>query len=146
MGLDEFDRVNRHEQFVEAITGESVGHDDSESRAHTYVVGSNHRVWYHHAAKKFAGVSKRARERLTSTDNRQLVHLFVLASKTEFRTFVEAHEEDLTKAATNISWYALPDEFLGEYSTAGSSDKFNVNEKDFDEMRGYRHDGHHLFG
>ncbi|WP_313696072.1 hypothetical protein [Halorarum halobium] len=146
MGLDQIVGPDRHEQFVDAITDQPVDYDDVRSRANTYAVGDDCRVWYHHAGEGFAGVLKQTRNDLVSADDRQLIHLFVLETKDAFETFVETHEDDLAAAATRITWYALPDDALDQYATAGSPNKFNVNEGNFEEMAAYRHDGRGVLG
>jgi hypothetical protein len=140
MGLSQALGPDQHEQFVDAITDQPVGYDDVRSRANTYAVGDDCRIWYHHAGEAFAGVLKQTRDDLVSADDRQLVHLFVRETKDTFETFVETHEDCLAAAATQITWYALPDDALEGHSTSGSSNKFNVNEGNFEKMATYKHD------
>lgn len=141
MGLEQFGGPDRHKQFVDAVTEKSVDYDDIRSRANTYAVGDSCRVWYHHAGQGFGGVLKETRQDLVSADNRRLVHLFVLETRDAFEEFVADHENELAAAAPRLDWFALPDDVLEGYATAGSPDKFNVNEGNFEEMAAYRHDG-----
>lgn len=139
MSLEQFREPDRHKQFVDAVTEQSVDYDDIHSRANTYAVGNSYRVWYHHAGQGFGGVLKETRRDLVSADDRRLVHLFVLETRDAFENFVADHEDKLAAATARIDWFALPDNTLERYSTAGSPNKFNVNEGNFEEMAPYRH-------
>lgn len=144
MPLDDFIEQDRHKQFLDAITDQPVSY--GQSTANTYLVGNNRRVWYHHAAKLFAGVRKNTREDLLSEDERQLVHLFIIKQKDAFEEFIEIHEDNIVEKSTHIDWYALPDNHLRQYSTAGSPDKFSVNKGDFNEMGAFYHDSRDILG
>jgi hypothetical protein len=146
MGLEQFGGPDRHKQFADAVTEQSVDYDDIRSRANTYAVGDSCRVWYHHASEGFGGVLKETRWDLVSADDRRLVHLFVLETRDAFEEFVAAHENELAAAAARIDWFALPDDALERYSTAGSPNKFNINAGNFDEMAPYRHDARNVLG
>jgi len=140
MGLNEYLTPDRHEQFLEAITTSSIHTDDVDSKANTYLIAGGPRVWYRHAGAGFAGISKKTRDSLTTVDDRSMVHLFVLRSIPEFEEFVAANEGVLAEKANDIKWFALPDEKLNQYSTAGSKNKLNVNDGDFSNMSKFRHD------
>lgn len=146
MGLEQFRRPDRHKQFADAVTERSVDYDNIDSRANTYAVGDSCRVWYHHASEEFAGVSKKTRKDLVSADDRRLIHLFVLEERDAFKEFVAGHKDELAATATRIDWFALPDDSLEQYSTAGSEKKFNINEGDFRKMTPYRHDARNMLG
>jgi len=51
MGLEQFGEPDRHKQFVDAVTEQSVDYDDIQLRANTYAVGDSCRVWYTTPAK-----------------------------------------------------------------------------------------------
>ena len=146
MGLASIVGPDRHRQFLDAVTEQSVDHDDIRSRANTYAVGDSCRVWYHHAGEAFGGVLKETRRDLASADDRRLVHLFVLETRDAFEEFVADHEDELAGASTRLDWFALPDDALGRYSTAGSLEKFNVNAGNFEDMTPYRHDDRNVLG
>lgn len=140
MGLNDYLTPDHHEQFLEAIATSSIERDPVDSKANTYLIADGPRVWYRHAGEKFAGIPKRARAKLTTVDNRSVVHLFIIQSIPEFEDFVTTNEEQLAKKATDINWFAVPDAKLDQCSTGGSEDKLNVNENDFNQMSSFKHD------
>lgn len=89
---------------------------------------------------------KETRWDLVSADDRQIVHLFVLETGDAFEEFVADHEDKLAAAAAHIDWFALPNDALERYSTAGSLNKVNINAGNFEETAPYRYDARNVPG
>jgi hypothetical protein len=74
------------------------------------------------------------------------VHLFVLETRDPSEEFVADHEDEMAAAATHLDWFALPNNVLERYSTAGSPNKFNVNEGTLEDMAPYRNNARNVLG
>lgn len=142
--MDDYRSPDRNEQFLDLHTNSSVRSGNDSTRANTYDIGDSVRVWIHHAEEWWAGVSKPTRRKLNEEENRQLVHLFIIKGKGDFRQTIQMHYEDITPPVTRFHWYVLPDKKLDRYSTSESDNTEHVNENHFEEMEAYKFDGENL--